>query len=141
MAVNHLYTHLCSYAFREDTGRFGFFGIFNNIEIDAFPGTFPQFFLVSGLQGIPGEEVELAIEKADGSWRQSLGTFPLPGGEEEGEQLEDGTTIAVATILLRNFMFPSPGSYWVLTLQGETQIHRTPLRLKLKGTEDGSAES
>ena len=135
--VQHLYTLLCNYAFAEaDSGRYSFFGVFQNIEIDQEPGSIPQFYIAVGVRGEPGIELQLAISNAAGDWQRRLPKGTIP--ETPGGTAEDRLPVAMVVMVLPNFEFPTAGDYEVRLLEAGELVHAAPFRVRLVERQDVS---
>jgi hypothetical protein len=136
MPVQHLYTLLCDYAFKDGgSEKYGFLGTFQNIDLDRFPGAIPQFFIVVGVIAEAGDQLAIIVANADRSWQTNVGA----GTVQDSPMLQNRERVAVAlTILcLQGLEFPAPGGYQILLLAGEQVIHSCPFRVNLKVNQDG----
>jgi hypothetical protein len=140
MAVQHIYTILCDYVFQDaNFHRFGFLGVFHNIELAAAPGAIPMFFVVVGIRGEPDDEMEIFIANADRSWQRSLGKHPVPVSETAAA--EGKLSFAMVLTQMPNFEFPAPGDYQVLLLSDGQEIHSAPFRVRLRKEPTGDNTS
>lgn len=136
--VKHLYTLLCNYAFAEaESGRYSFFGVFQNIELMETPGQGPPFFVAVGVLGSPGAVLTIDLVDAARTWIFPLGEYEIPPASDPARaQLAN----ALVVIQAPRLEFPAAGDYEVAITRASELVHSAPFRVRVRETDDAGAD-
>lgn len=114
---------ICDDVRQERNGKFILIGLFDAINAQEFPLTFPRIFMVTRWGGGQGTFKQLTrVLKPDQ-------TTPLVQGQEIPVRLPDPEANATNVEVFLNVVFHTPGTHWVEILLDNDLKLRYPLRV------------
>lgn len=111
------FVHLCDLAFLSAEGKVNIIGIFDQLFLSNFPGTYARFFVVGQLTGVP-RSFELSLRLST-IWEQHP-PHRLPAQRVMLPERHSGTHTFLVEVA--NIVFPHPGTYEIDVLGNETVL-------------------
>ena len=124
MAVKHRNTHLCELVIRDESGKLSLINIFDNIQIEQFPGGLARMYLVVVLDADPGETVEVSVEGPRKNSVVAQMECPVEGDPRPRKEFQQRLFQLVAEV--RGAIFHTPGVYQVVVRSGGRVLDRHP---------------
>lgn len=131
MALQHYATCLCDYPIRAADGRVSLVGVFYRINAGRLPALKEHLGIYICFGGRPGERYTVDIEGAGVHHQLADGVIAEAGDGDAVAERTCSTLVEVQTAI-----FPQEGCYYVVLRQGEEEVHRCPLQVRLRPTEE-----
>ena len=127
--VHHLFTHLSEFAVRDNTNKWSYINVVQNVALDQIPGAIVSLFVSVGFTGGDGENFSVAIEDPNGSDMFRSKEEKVVAGSVSHPLMRSSFN---ATLMMSPAVFLLEGVYHVVLRVSGKEIHREPFGV-LKG--------